>query len=72
MQATIHYAGHFPAVPQGIYRPTALDDTKAAADFLVVDVGAKNTIRWKNGVTQKVTDRSLQKLQAAHSWATDF
>ena len=61
-----------PAQPMGTYRPTTVDAAKAAADFLVAAVGRRNTIVWANGRTQLVTDASLDKLQAVHTWATDF
>lgn len=59
------------AQPMGAYQRTALDDRKAAADFLLVQV-SPNYIRWQDGRGERVTDRQLTKLQAAHCWATDF
>jgi hypothetical protein len=57
------------AQPVGQYARTALDDRKDAADFLLTSLGY---IRWKDGRGQYVTDRQLKKLQASHTWATDF
>ena len=59
------------AEPVGEYRRTAVDDRKDAADFLVVNRGP-NMIRWQDGRLERVTDRQLSKLQASHTWATDF
>lgn len=61
------------AQPAGQYKTTGFDIEKAAAEFLLTDIsGSRNVIVWRDGRTEKVTDRSLQKLQAAHTWATDF
>lgn len=61
------------AQPMGEYKPTAIDARKAAADFRIIDVsGRTNTIRWRDGRTEEVTDRKLAKLQDTHTWATDF
>ena len=57
----------------GEYRETAVDRQKAAADFLILDVsGSRNTIRWRDGRIELVTDRQLDRLQARHTSATDF
>jgi hypothetical protein len=57
----------------GTYSPTAVDVAKASVDFRLVDVsGPKNGIVWKDGRREQVTDGQLSKLQAKHSWATDF
>jgi hypothetical protein len=55
----------------GTYKPTALDHAKAAAAFRLVNIGP-NLIVWQDGRRERVTERQLAKLQAAHSWATDF
>lgn len=61
------------AQPIGQYRPTAVDERKDAADFRLVDVsGSTNVIVWKDGRSERVTDRQLSTLKDAHSWATDF
>ncbi|KAF7956343.1 hypothetical protein AWV80_38765 [Cupriavidus sp. UYMU48A] len=61
------------AQPMGQYKPTAVDARKAGADFLLVDVsGAENVIVWRDGRSERVSDRRLATLQASHSWATDF
>lgn len=59
------------AQPMGEYKPTAVDAKKAAADFLLINVNP-NIIDWKDGRRERVTSRQLSKLQASHSWATDF
>ncbi len=51
---------------------TAIDARKAAADFRILDVGKRYSIAWKDGRRERVTCRQLAKLQAAHTWATDF
>lgn len=60
------------APPQGDYRATGLDAIKASAQFLVTAVGAKTSIRWADGRVEAVSDSKLARLQAAHTWATDF
>lgn len=60
------------AQPVGEYKPTAIDDLKSTVDFRVVGVGSKNSIAWKDGRMESVTDRQLEKLQKSHSWTTDF
>jgi hypothetical protein len=56
----------------GIYKRTMVDKAKASADFRVTSVGSKNTIAWKNGVVEHVTDRKLSILQSKNSWTVDF
>lgn len=60
------------AQPVGRYVATGLDAAKKAVQFLVVAMGTKNTIRWADGRTERVTDAKLAQLQAAHSWSSDF
>lgn len=60
------------AQPAGQYTHTALDVAKASAEFLITAVGTKTEILWRNGTRERVTDRRLSALQAAHSFATDF
>lgn len=60
------------AQPAGQYQPTAIDAIKLAADFRLTACDSKNTIVWKDGSYERVTDAKLAKLQAAHTWATDF
>ncbi len=60
------------AQPMGVYNPTAIDAAKDAADFRLIAVGKKNTIVWRNGASELVTDNKLAKLQSSHTWATDF
>lgn len=61
------------ALPMGIYHPTDIDMRKAAADFRLLDVSCRlKRIQWRDGRMQEVTSRELTKLQAAHTWATDF
>jgi hypothetical protein len=59
------------AQPMGEYTPTAVDRTKAGVDFRLINVGP-NVIAWQDGRRERVTNRQLAKLQAAHTWATDF
>lgn len=56
----------------GPYKRTAIDDFKALADFRIVSIGNSNTIIWRDGRQESVTDRKLTRLQSAHTWATDF
>ena len=58
-----------PAPTMGEYQPTSIDERKASADFRMIDV---DFIVWRDGTRQSVTKRQLTKLQAAHTWATDF
>ncbi len=60
------------AQPVGQYVATGLDAAKKAVQFLVIAMGAKNTIRWADGRTERVSDVKLAQLQSAHSWSTDF
>ena len=60
------------AQPVGQYVATGLDAAKKVVQLLVVAMGAKNTIRWADGRTERVTDAKLAQLQSAHSWSTDF
>ena len=60
------------AQPMGEYKPTGIDTAKKAADFRLVAVSRKNTIIWKDGRLEYVTDKQLERLQAKHSWASDF
>ena len=60
------------AQPMGQYKETNIDATKAAAAFRLVAVGSKNSIVWSDGRAELVSDSKLAKLQAAHTWATDF
>lgn len=60
------------ALPMGKYTPTTVDVYKSSAEFRLVAVGNKNTIIWKNGTTEHVTDAKLDRLQALHTWACDF
>jgi hypothetical protein len=60
------------AQPMGNYVATAVDAAKRAVDFRLTDIGSKNTIIWKDGKVEMVTDRTLEKLQAKHTWAPDF
>ena len=63
---TREFRPHGCAIP-----PTTVDAAKAAADFRLLQV-APNVIRWRDGRTERVTERQLRKLQAAHTWAPDF
>lgn len=57
------------AQPKGEYKETDIDRRKAEVDFCVIYTG---TIRWKDGSTQQVTTRQLNKLCTEHTWATDY
>lgn len=51
---------------------TAIDLQKQRADFRLMQV-YPNVIRWKDGKTETVTDRKLDKLQSQHTnWMADF
>lgn len=68
--ATCRKVGEFR--PHGAaLAPTAVDQAKAAAAFRLLQVGP-NVIRWQDGRTERVSERQLAKLQAAHAWAPDF
>ena len=55
------------------YKPTSVDTNKKNADFLIISVGSKPTINWKNGKIERLKSRrALEKLQKIHNWATDF
>ena len=57
----------------GSYKPTAIDVDKKNADFLIISIGSKPTINWKNGKIERLKSRkALEKLQKIHTWATDF
>ena len=57
----------------GSYKPTAIDVDKKNADFLIISIGSRPTINWKNGrIEQLKSRRALEKLQKIHNWATDF
>lgn len=61
------------ARPMGAGAATDVDAAKAAAGFrLTACPGTRNAITWRDGRQEVVTDARLRKLQAAHSWATDF
>lgn len=72
MSATITKTAEF--MPQGCaLRPTEIDAAKAAADFRILDVSCRlKVIAWRDGTRQRVTARELAKLQASHTWQTDF
>jgi hypothetical protein len=59
------------AQPMGIYTPTTVDANKASVDFRLIQVSPK-VIIWKDGTTQKVTDRKFETLKQNHTWTTDF
>lgn len=59
------------AQPMGTYTPTSVDAQKAAADFRLTSV-SPYYIAWRDGRTERVTKRQLEKLKASHTWATDF
>lgn len=51
------------------YEETDIDRRKREVDFRLV---ATDYIIWKDGRGQAVTKRELKKLEANHTWATDF
>ena len=72
------------AQPLGEYKSTAVDQQKADASFLLIQV-SPNIINSKiklkgRGITPysdvtgcyRVTDKALEKLENEHCWATDF
>lgn len=64
---------HIPsALKMGIYKETSEDVRKREADFRLLQVGPY-VIRWKDGRTETVNKRALEKLQKQHpNWVTDF
>lgn len=56
----------------GVRKLTGVDEQKKSADFRIIYTGKKHTIQWNSGLVEHVTDRKLEKLQASHSWATDY
>ncbi len=62
------------AQPCGVYKRTALDDAKDAADFRMVACWGhgKTDIVWKDGRMETVTERQLEKLQKTYTSACDF
>lgn len=59
------------AQPMGPYQATAVDTAKAEADFRITSV-SPYYIAWKDGRVERVTKRQLEKLQASHTFMTDF
>lgn len=55
----------------GEYKPTSVDTAKAAAEFRLINV-SPYVIRWNDGRQDTVNARQLKKLQATHTWMTDF
>ena len=54
-------------------KPTAVDINKKNVDFLIIAIGSKPEINWKNGKIERLKSRkALEKLQKIHTWATDF
>ena len=62
------------ANPRGEYKDTEIDVQKRNADFRLIDVsGKKNTIVWKSGKRETVSDNELEQLKRQHpNWMTDF
>jgi len=60
------------AQTSGEYKPTGRDEQKKSVEFRLVSTGKKNGIVWNSGKSELVTDAMLAKLQASHSWTTDF
>ena len=55
------------------YKSTLLDQEKKEADFLLIEIGAKPLIYWKNGSVERLKSRkALEKLQAKFKWKCDF
>lgn len=59
------------AQQMGEYVSTSVDTQKNNADFLIKQMNPIY-IKWKSGESQIVTRAKLNKLQKAHTWATDF
>ena len=55
----------------GEYKPTQIDQLKKEVDFRIMQT-SPFYIRWKSGEGQTVTASQLKKLQANHTWTTDF
>lgn len=70
MQATMTKMQDAQSV--GLYKPTSIDERKAAADFLLIQA-SPIVIRWKDDRTETVRPAQLHKLQTQHpNWMTDF
>ena len=55
------------------YKETLLDKEKKDADFLLIAIGPKPTISWKNGPNERLKSRkALEKLQAKFKWQCNF
>ena len=59
------------APKMGQYKETTIDKQKREVDFLLKSVNPY-FIRWKDGRGETVNKRQLTKLQAQHTWMTDF
>ena len=55
----------------GAYQPTSIDTMKTKVDFRIMQVDPY-VILWRNGVTEYVNWRTLNKLKKSHTWCTDF
>jgi hypothetical protein len=55
------------------YKETLVDIEKKEADFLIISIGSKPCISWKNGPNERLKSRkALEKLQAKFKWKNDF
>ena len=59
------------AQKMGEYKKTDIDTRKENADFRLVQV-CPFYITWKDGHSEQVTRRQLEKLQKTHTYAVDF
>jgi len=60
-------------LPSGIYQNTKIDKRKKGSDFLIISIGSKPCISWKNGKNEQLKSRiALKKLQEKFTWETDF
>ncbi len=58
---------------QKVYKITEIDIRKKNADFLIISLGSKPTISWRNGSNERLNSRkALENLQKKFTWATDF
>jgi hypothetical protein len=59
------------AMPMGKYTPTTVDENKQNVDFRIMQM-SPIYIRWADGSGEIVTPAKLKKLQAKHTFTTDF
>lgn len=57
----------------GTYQATTLDAKNKNVDFLLTGCNGKiNTLQWKDGRNETVSDSRLARLQINNNWACNF